>query len=255
MALAKVQSSIGFMSTEEQAQTCKSCRAPGENTRSQSPVPLLGLQPGGAEGQSAHSALQALTSALWQHWPITGTGTSHLFNEQPRVAGPPQQRWLLQSMFKYGLQGWTESPSHQVCHPLCDRVISSDGILRNRKSQLSGGRAWKWSTHLHLCTDQFHSQVPARTPSPSLPVMLLHKGPGSVLLWRMDLLGPLCLGGAQESTQVIPALSWQHSAHVMLTELNYGEGLALRVSGTLQAAKSQDKHNLIGISRSGATPL
>lgn len=118
------------------------------------------------------------------HCPMKGT--SHLFNEQPRVAGPPKQRWLLQSMFKYGLQGWTECPSHQVCHPLCDRVISSNGILRKRKNQLSGGRAWRWSTHLHLCTGQFHFQVPTRTPSPHPPVMLLHKALCSVLVWGIS---------------------------------------------------------------------
>lgn len=88
-----------------------------------------------------HTCPKPTTSARWQHCPTKGTGTSHLFNEQPRVAGTPQQRWLLQSMFKYGLQGWTECASHQVCHSLCDRVISSDGVLRNRESQLSGGRA------------------------------------------------------------------------------------------------------------------
>lgn len=87
--------------------------------------------------------------------PVKGVKSSHLFNEQPGMAGPPQQRWLLQSMFEYGLQGWTQCPSYQVCHSFCDRVISSDRVLRNTKSQLSaywrGGRAEVvHSPHLEL---------------------------------------------------------------------------------------------------------
>lgn len=134
------------------------------------------MQPRGAEGQSAHSALQPLTSALWQYCPMKGTGTSHLFNKQPRVAGSPQQRWLLQSMFKYGLQGWTECPSHQVRHPLGDRVISSDGVLRNRKSQLSV--YWKAAEHgggsLAYTSAQTNS-IPRCLPEPPPPFNCLSR--------------------------------------------------------------------------------
>lgn len=54
---------------------------------------------------------------------------THLLNKQPGVAGAPEQRWLLQSVFKQSLEGWAEGPSHKVCDALRYSVIPRDGVL------------------------------------------------------------------------------------------------------------------------------
>lgn len=67
--------------------------------------------------------------------PSCGTrlpAIAHLLNEQPGVAGATKQGRLLQSMFKQGLEGWAEGPSHQVCDPLSHRVVPCDGILQDQ---------------------------------------------------------------------------------------------------------------------------
>lgn len=66
----------------------------------------------GQRGSQYTLPYSPLSPALWQRCPTKGTKTSHLLDKQPGMAGPPQQRWLLQSMFKYGLQSWTQRSSH-----------------------------------------------------------------------------------------------------------------------------------------------
>lgn len=122
------------------------------------------------------------TPSLQQHFSMKGTETSHLFNEEPRMAGTPQQRWLLQSVFKYGLQGRTERPSHQVCHPFCDRVISSNGVLMNTENQLSADCSWSSSQLIPA----LHSQVRPIFLSLLCSCWLLQKVP---VLVPWDVLG------------------------------------------------------------------
>ena len=57
---------------------------------------------------------------------------THLLDKQPGVAGAPEQRRLLQSVFKQGLEGRAEGPSHEVCDPLRHSVVPRDGVLRGR---------------------------------------------------------------------------------------------------------------------------
>lgn len=130
--------------------TCTSYTAPGANTQSQSLSPPPGLLPGGwgeCQGQWDRSQVKATGSQCtspphellppapqnpgawggqWRTWiqPLT-----YFLDKQPGVAGAPKQRWLLQSMFKQGLEGWAEGPSHEVRDRLRHGVIPRDGVL------------------------------------------------------------------------------------------------------------------------------
>lgn len=116
--------------------TCRSYRARGGSTPSQSLSPPPGLLPGDTDTFSAAQPPPARPQPL----PLQGAVATHLLNEEPRVACTPKQGRLLQSMLKQGLEGRAQGPSHEVRDPLCHRVIPRDGVLWGNRSEKAGLR-------------------------------------------------------------------------------------------------------------------
>lgn len=59
----------------------------------------------------------------------------YLLDKQPGVASPSKQGRLLQSMFKQGLEGRAQGPSHEVCYSFCHRVVPRNGVLMERVAE------------------------------------------------------------------------------------------------------------------------